>query len=226
LLLCLLSQEHGLVRDKPYFKQHIAQNMVHMAAHDTRALLGFTDFDEFLVIPSGRLLQQLVAPGGCLAGVRQHAQAVIRSKVSVALSHSSSDEAPGEFPAWLQHSSWVEAVAALNYSMAPQAFLGWKSIVDPNFDYNFNCEYGAAGPACQLHCSMMFASEAVQRTHACWRIVCIACRGVLLLAVAPALYSWLTQFAPPAGNGSCFCFTLSYSAFLSASYAFLLLLLP
>lgn len=116
--------------------------LMRTAAYGTPALLDFRDFDEFLVIPSGQTVQQLLAPGGCLSNIRQRSQALIASKVTVSLgfAHQSQPAGPGELSAWLGHDVWVTALQALNYSSAPQAFFGWKAIVDPNYDYNFMCE--------------------------------------------------------------------------------------
>jgi hypothetical protein len=126
---------------KPHHKLYVANNLLRLAGYGTPALFLFQDLDEFLVIPSGQPLQQLLAPGGCLAGVRKMAQAAIRSKVVKAANWTNTDPTvTGELPGWLPHELWVNAVAKMNYSMAPQLFCGWKSLVDPNFNYSFLCE--------------------------------------------------------------------------------------
>jgi hypothetical protein len=124
-------------------KQKVAMVLMRTAAYGTHALLDFRDFDEFLVIPSGQSVHQLLAPGGCLSDIRQLSQALITSKVTVSLDfaqHSVHAAGAGELSAWLNYDVWVDALLALNYSSAPQAYYGWKAIVDPNFNYNFICE--------------------------------------------------------------------------------------
>jgi hypothetical protein len=116
--------------------------LMRLAAYGTHALLDFRDFDEFLVIPSGQSVHQLLAPGGCLSDIRQLSQALITSRVTVSLNFTqrSPPGGAGELCAWLEYDVWVDALRALNYSSAPQAYYGWKAIVDPNFDYNFICK--------------------------------------------------------------------------------------
>lgn len=46
--------------------------LMRTAAYGTTTLLDFRDFDEFLVIPSGQSVQQLLAHGGCLGNIRQY----------------------------------------------------------------------------------------------------------------------------------------------------------
>lgn len=141
LLLLPPTQAVGNEIDKPHHKLHVAQDLMRTAAYGTPALLTFYDLDEFLVIPSGQPITSLLAQGGCLAGVRTHKQVLIRSKITVASNWSNTDPGVvGELPGWLVHDVWIDALEALDYSMAPQGFLGWKAIVDPNTDYNFNCK--------------------------------------------------------------------------------------
>jgi hypothetical protein len=127
---------------KPAAKQKVAMVLMRTAAYGTPVLLDFRDFDEFLVIPSGQSVQQLLGPGGCLSDIHSLSQALIPSKVTVSLdfAQQSQPASAGELSAWLSHDVWVDALRALNYSSAPQAFYGWKAIVDPNFNYNFICE--------------------------------------------------------------------------------------
>jgi hypothetical protein len=54
----------------------------------------------------------------------------------------------------MQYGVWLEAVRALNYSSAPQAFYGWKAIVDPNFDYNFICKCHTTLTSCLWACGV------------------------------------------------------------------------
>jgi hypothetical protein len=134
-------QDHGDEADKPAAKQKVAMVLMRTAAYGTPALLDFRDFDEFLVIPSRQSIQQLLAPGGCLSSIRQMSQALITSKVTVSLdfAQQSPPAGAGELSAWTEYDVWVDALRALNYSSAPQAFYGWKAIIDPNHDYNFIC---------------------------------------------------------------------------------------
>jgi hypothetical protein len=136
-------QEHGDEADKPAAKQKVAMVLMRTAAYGTPALLDFRDFDEFMVIPSGQSVHQLLAPGGCLSNIRQLSQALITSKVTVSLgfAQQSQPSGAGELSAWAAYDVWVDALRALNYSSAPQAFYGWKAMLDPNYDYNFICRY-------------------------------------------------------------------------------------
>jgi hypothetical protein len=137
----MTQQEHGDEYDKPYTKQFQAMNLIRTAAYGTATVLALQDLDEFMVLPSGKPIQQLLAPGGCLDGIWRHSQATVRSKVTVATDWINPDpNSKGELPAWLEHGLWVDALEALNYSMAPQGFYGWKSMIDPNSDYNLICE--------------------------------------------------------------------------------------
>jgi hypothetical protein len=97
--------------------------LMRTAAYGTPALLDFRDFDEFLVVPSGQSVQQLLAAGGCMSDIRQHSQALITSKVTVAPGFNSAKLRSqfevvadgGELSAWMGYGVWVEAVRALNY---------------------------------------------------------------------------------------------------------------
>lgn len=134
--------------------------MMRMAAYGTSTVFSFQDLDEFLVLPSGKPIQQLLAPGGCLAGVKQYSQATIRSKVTVATNWRNPDpQSKGELPAWLEHGLWVDALDAMNYSVAPQGFCGWKSIVDPTSDYNYLCK--SCPPTHRIHHAAAFASRCI-----------------------------------------------------------------
>jgi hypothetical protein len=114
-------QEPGDKYDKPYTKQAQAMNLIRTAAYGTAAVLAFQDLDEFTVLPSGKPIQQLLAPGGCLDGIWRYSQAAIRAKVAVATDWVNPDpNSKGKLPAWLEHDMWVDALEALNYSMAPQ----------------------------------------------------------------------------------------------------------
>lgn len=151
----VLLQAHGDEYQKPLNKLNIAQNLMRLAAYGTPTLFLFYDLDEFLIIPSEKPITSLVSPGGCLSGVRKHAQALLRSMITVATTWRNADPSVvGELPAWLAHDVWVDALKSMNYSMAPQRIAGWKAIVDPNFDYNFNCKsrQSTLAPSGQTSC--------------------------------------------------------------------------
>jgi hypothetical protein len=65
-------QEHGNEVGKPAAHQKVSMVLMRTAAYGTTTLLDFRDFDEFLVIPSGQSVQQLLAHGGCLGNIRQY----------------------------------------------------------------------------------------------------------------------------------------------------------
>jgi hypothetical protein len=162
-------QEHGVEADKPAAKQKVAMVLMRTAAYGTPALLDFRDFDEFLVIPSGQSVQQLLAPGGCLADIRQASQALVKSKVTVSLDFARhvQPNGAGELSAWMAYDVWADALQALNYSSAPQAYYGWKAIVDPNNDYNFICKTQQRGAAEGGKCTMLALSMRVL-AYACY----------------------------------------------------------
>jgi hypothetical protein len=159
-------QDHGYVLKMEDFYQAPANNIIRLAAWDSRALLGIWDLDEFLVLPKKKAWSDL-STSGCLGTMlAQEQEATLPVSWAIIPSNGSPD-----IEVLAKHGTVMNALLQLPIKHIPYTDCKFrcKTVIVPSAPWTFNnhgstLRHGAAPVPCESGRLLHFTSMWYTRT--------------------------------------------------------------